>query len=114
AAVATVLTGVNNHQTAVGYWNDAGGGAHGFFFDGKKFTPINIPGAISVQPLKLNDKEQVVGYYSDSSNSQHGFLWQKGNVTTVDFPGAEATILTSLDNGATPKLVGSYLIGTIV
>lgn len=47
---------------------------HGFLLSGGVFTTIDFPGAVSTEPLGVNDSGYIVGFYGDTSLRAHGFL----------------------------------------
>jgi hypothetical protein len=72
----------------------------------KKFTQIDVPGAVFTIANAINPRGDIVGFYVDSSNSTHGFLVSKGKFTTIDVPGANLTVAFRInpDGG----IVGAY------
>jgi len=59
---------------------------------GAKVATIEIPGAIFVAPLSINDKGQITGVYADASKRRHGFLWQPhAALATFDVASADDT-----------------------
>ena len=58
------LLGVNNTGTAVGFFVDAAGNAHGYAYNiaTNKFKLITVPGATSVTAAAINDKGTVAGF----------------------------------------------------
>ena len=62
--------------------------AHGFLYNGKKFTDINYPGISASTIASGISKNNIVGTYYDSSRKAHGFLYNGKNYTTIDYPGA--------------------------
>ncbi len=95
------LMGVNDHNVAVGFYNDASGDSHGYTYninDGTFSADINDPNAVSTVTAAINNFGGIAGFYTDSSGVTHGFLENHGHFTTVDAPGASATELLGLND----------------
>jgi uncharacterized membrane protein len=80
---------INNQGRIAGQYLDhcdAANGQHGFVYNGRAFTPIDVPGATVTAVTGLNDHGAVVGFYEDSGTGQVlGFLRSsRGNVTSID------------------------------
>jgi hypothetical protein len=106
-AVATIVTGVNNAGTAVGYYVDAHGATHGFVYSlGLGYTtPAGQPsGANGTFFTGINDHDQITGYYSDAMGT-HGFVMTGSTFVTIDAPGAaDFTDVTGIDDSG--EIVG--------
>jgi uncharacterized membrane protein len=114
----TVARGINDPQRVVGYYIDGNGRNHGFFFDKKDYTTIDItsPMALGTRVLGINNPGDMVGYYTllDSNGDlrKHGFLYdKKGNVTTIDvqIPGVTVTDTVCYGINSSGVIVGSYV-----
>ena len=95
------LLGVNDHDVAVGFFNDAMGNSHGYTYDiaSGTFSPvINVPKAISTTAAAINNSGEIAGFYEDAGGVTHGFLDNGGLFTTVDPPGATETQLLGLND----------------
>lgn len=95
------LIGINDHNIAVGFYNDASGASHGYTYNintGQFSADINDPLAVSTVTAAINDKGNIAGFFTDSAGIIHGFLDQGGHFTTVDAPGATETELLGLNN----------------
>jgi hypothetical protein len=95
------LIGINNHNIAVGFYNDASGNSHGYTFNintGKFSADINDPNAVSTVSAAINNAGRIAGFYTDASGVTHGFLDTNGHFTTVDAPGATTTELLGLND----------------
>jgi hypothetical protein len=108
------LIGVNDHNIAVGFYNDATGNSHGYTFNintGQFSADINDPLAMSTVTAAINNKGDIAGFYTDSAGAIHGFLDDNGHFTTVDAPGASTTELLGLnDHGVA---VGEDVVGGV-
>ncbi len=113
------LLGVNDHNIAVGFYNDASGNSHGYTYDigAGTFSPdINDPFAVSTVAAAINNSGWVDGFYTDAGGTIHGFLDKGGVFTTVDPVGATETQLLGLnDNGLAVgfDVVGGAMHGII-
>src|SRR5262249_8407228 len=67
--------GINNQGQIVGTYHDLAG-YHGFVYDGRHFTTLNVDGAKDTFATGINDAGQVVGWYAvvDATAHYHGFL----------------------------------------
>jgi len=95
------LIGINDHNIAVGFFNDAAGNSHGYTYNidtGKFSADINDPLAMSTVTAAINDTGRIAGFYTDSGGAIHGFLDDHGHFTTVDAPGATTTELLGLND----------------
>ena len=99
------LLGVNDLNTAVGFYIDAAGATHGY----KYLSTVNLFSANIDDPngvgataaTAINNFGQVVGFFVDKSNVTHGFFHKAGVFTTIDGPNATSTMLLGLNNFAT-------------
>ena len=104
---STIVTGINNAGTVVGY-NTFGFGP-GFLRDAAgNITTFQIPGIspgflVGVFVPYVNDAGTIAGNYSSLSNGPpHGFLRDAaGNITTFDPPGSSSTQVGAINNAGT-------------
>jgi hypothetical protein len=132
------LIGVNDHDIAVGFYNDASGDSHGYTYDiktGKFSANIDDPNALngggSTVTAAINNKGTIVGFYTDTGPTTaagaviQGFLDKNGVFTTVDAPGATETELLGLNdhgiavgfdivNGVTHGIIYNTKTGTFI
>jgi hypothetical protein len=132
------LIGVNDHDIAVGFYNDASGNSHGYTYDiktGKFSANIDDPNALngggSTVTAAINNKGTIVGFYTDTGPTTaagaviQGFLDKNGVFTTVDAPGATETELLGLNdhgiavgfdivNGVTHGIIYNTKTGTFI
>lgn len=95
------LVGINAHNIAVGFYNDASGNSHGYTYNvttGKFSADINDPSAVSTVTAAINNHGDLAGFYTDSGGAIHGFLDDHGHFSTVDAPGATETELLGLND----------------
>jgi hypothetical protein len=127
------LIGVNDHDIAVGFYNDAFGTSRGYTYDiktGKFSANINDPNANSTGPggtvtAAIDNKGDIAGFYTDTGGVIHGFLDNHGVFTTVDAPNATETELLGLNdhgiavgfdivNGVTHGIIYNTKTGTFI
>jgi len=95
------LIGVNNHDIAVGFYNDAAGNSHGYTYDittGRFSANIDDPSGVSTVTAAINNRGDIAGFYTDNGGAIHGFLDDHGVFKTVDGPGATETELLGLND----------------
>jgi hypothetical protein len=110
------LLGVNNSNTAVGFYTDAAGVNHGYTYTiaGNSFPSPNIndpnAGTAAGQgttTAAINNGGELAGFYIDAAGITHGFTDVNGSFTTIDPTGSTFTQLLGLnDNGLA---VGDYV-----
>lgn len=91
------LLGVNDSNTAVGFYIDAAGNTHGYTYNigAKTFSaPIDDPSGVGFTvATAIDNSGEIAGFYGT-----HGFLDNGGVFTTVNAPGATTTQLFGLNN----------------
>ena len=122
------LIGVNDHNIAVGFYNDVSGNSHGYTYDintGKFSANIDDPSGVSTVTAAINNKGDIAGFYTDAGGVIHGFLDNHGAFKTVDAPGATTTELLGLNdhgiavgfdivNGVTHGIIYNTKTGTFI
>lgn len=97
------LLGVNNSNTAVGFYTDAAGANHGYTYSigSKTFSAdINDPNGVSTTTAAINNAGLLVGFDTDGAGVTHGFVDKGGVFTDVNAPGATSTSFLGInDNG---------------
>jgi PEP-CTERM motif len=109
------LIGVNDHNIAVGFYNDASGNSHGYTYtiSTGAFSPdINDPNAVSTVAAAINNSGEIAGFYTDAGGVIHGFLDNNGQFTTVDPPGSTETELLGLNDQGIA--VGFDMVGGVM
>ena len=107
------LLGVNDSGTAVGFYNDSKGNAHGYAYnvETRRFKMITVQGATSVTATAINNLGAAAGFYTNAQGATVSFLqFHHGRTITLAVPGASATQAFGLnDNG---EVAGAYTTGT--
>jgi probable HAF family extracellular repeat protein len=107
------LLGVNDTGTAVGFYNDAKGNAHGYAYnlESRRFKMITVRGATSVTATAINNLGAAAGFYVNARGATVAFVqFHGGRTFTIAMPGASATQAFGVnDNG---EIVGTYTTGT--
>src|SRR5581483_2098053 len=73
-----------------------------------RFTPINIPGAISTRANGINNAGVIVANYNDSSHAYHGYILDGSNLTNLDNPNDTNTTVDHYNLNGKHQVVGSY------
>ena len=95
------LLGVNDSNTAVGFYTDANGNNHGYTYNigSKSFSSdINDPNGVSTTTAAINNAGLLVGFDTDAGGNTHGFVDNGGTFTDVNAPGASSTSLLGVNN----------------
>jgi hypothetical protein len=100
--IVNQLLGVNDSNTAVGFYTDAGGVTHGYTYNigaGTFSANIDDPQAVgNTTAAAINNAGQIAGFYTDAGGFFHGFLDNGGVFRTLDAAGAMDTSLLGLNN----------------
>lgn len=107
------LLGVNNHDVAVGFYNDAKGNSHGYTYSifGGRFRTVTVPGATSVTAAAINDPGDVAGFFTNAAGTTDGFLRTgEDHVYTLAYPGASMTQALGVNDSR--EVVGVYTVGS--
>ncbi len=95
-----------DHGTAVGNYGNGPSEIIAFYFHGKTYKTLSVPGAISTGVSGINASGQMVGDYTDSENKGHGFLYTGSSFVTIDYP---QSVLTGAGGISDPGvIVGTY------
>lgn len=104
------LLGVNNGDTAVGFYVDTAGATHGYTYNiGAATFSANIDdpnGVGATTAAAINNAGDIAGFYTDAGNVVHGFVDIGGVFTTIDPLGSQATQLLGLNDNN--QAVGVY------
>lgn len=104
------LLGVNDHNVAVGFYNDGSGNTHAYTFN------INRNEFNQVTPSGINNRGDIAGFGTDStSDSSNGqvvgwLLRSNGQVTILNVPGSSMTQALGINDS--DEIVGAYQDGT--
>lgn len=112
------LLGVNDHNVAVGFYNDGAGNTHAYSFNihRNQFSEITPAGISNPTAAGINSRADVAGLGTDttgdSSNGQVvGFLLRhNGQVTVLSVPGSSQTQALGINDD--DEVVGVYQVGT--
>jgi hypothetical protein len=107
------LLGVNDSGTAVGFYNDAKGNAHGYAYNiaTRRFKLITVPGATSVTAAAVSNEGAVAGFYTSAKGAVDAFLkLRSGRVVTLAMQGAAMTQAFGVNDA--DEVVGTYTTGT--
>ncbi len=103
------LLGVNDSGMAVGFYNDAGGNAHGFEYniaDGA-FAEIDVAGATATTVTGINNAGVLSGFDVVGGVTE-GFIDNAGTITQLTGP-AGATFTQALGLNNEGQVVGDYM-----
>ena len=107
------LLGVNDHNVAVGFYNDAQSNAHGYtyhIFSGR-FRSVTVQGASSLTAAAINNLGDIAGFMTNAAGTTDGFLQTDGGrTTTLAYPGASMTQALGVNDFR--EVVGVYQVGT--
>ena len=118
------LLGINDLDTAAGFWTDNNAHEHGFVVQlnfqspgNSKFIeipPSTFPGAVATQASDVTDREDVCGFWTDANGSNHGFFGHLGHLSTfeVEIHGVTAASTSPFGCNDGGKIVGSFTDGT--
>ena len=109
---------MNDHNVAVGFYNDANGDAHAYSFDIRHnlFTEIMPSGITAPTAAAINNRGDIAGFGTDATgDSTKGqvvayLLRHNGHVTILSVPGASATSALGVNDN--DEVVGFYQVGT--
>jgi len=112
------LLGVNDHDIAVGFYNDANGNTHAYTFDVRhnRFSEITPAGITNPTAAGINSRGDIAGFGTDatgdSSNGQVvGYLLRRdGSVLVLSVPGSSMTQALGINDN--DEVVGVYQVGT--
>jgi hypothetical protein len=109
------LLGINNHDFAVGFYTDASGNNHGYFYDARdnKFGLITAPASLnspSLTATAVNTRADIAGVYTDAAGNTDGFIkFFSGGFTALQYPGATSTQALGVNDS--DEVVGVYTDG---
>jgi len=112
------LLGVNDHNVAVGFYNDANGDTHAYSFDinRNRFNEITPSGITNPTAAGINNHGDIAGFGTDSTmDSSNGnvvafLLRRNGRVTILNVPGSSMTQALGINDN--DEVVGVYQTGS--
>jgi hypothetical protein len=112
------LLGVNDHNVAVGFYNDASGKTHAYTFDinRNEFNEITPSGITNPTGAGINNRGDIAGFGTDmtgdsSNGNVVGFLLRRnGRVTVLNVPGSSMTQALGINDD--DEVVGVYQTGS--
>ena len=112
------LLGVNDHNVAVGFYNDADGNTHAYTFDINRdvYNEITPAGIGNPTAAGINNQGDIAGFGTDMTNdSSNGqvvayLLRRGGRVTVLSVPGSSMTQALGINDN--DEVVGVYQVGT--
>jgi len=109
------LLGVNDHDVAVGFWNDSAGNSHGYEYNIKTrhYSSVTDPSAptASLSANAINNYGNVAGTYTNpSTGDMDGFLKVGGTFIDLAVKGASSTMALGVNDH--DEVVGTYTDGT--
>jgi hypothetical protein len=95
----TIVSGVSNSGRVGGYYYDASGTVHGFYFDSGIYTSFDPAGSTYTEVRGIAPNGTLSGLYTDATGLSHGFMVNAaGTYTTIDYPGAKYTVVTQVSS----------------
>jgi hypothetical protein len=112
------LLGVNDHNVAVGFYNDANGNTHAYTFDINRdqFNEITPSGITNPSGTGINNHGDIAGFGTDATGDSSngnvvGFLLRRnGRVTILNVPGSSMTQALGINDD--DEVVGVYQTGS--
>ena len=110
AAVPPVdqLLGVNDHNVAVGFYNDAAGNTHAYTFDIRhnQFNEITPSGITNPTAAAINNRGNIAGFGTTGGQTVGYLLHRDGQVTVLSVTGARMTQALGINDDN--EIVGVY------
>jgi probable HAF family extracellular repeat protein len=107
------LLGINDTGTAVGFYTDSAGNAHGYAYNirTRRFKLVTVPGATSLTATAINNEGSVAGFFTNKKGTVDAFLkLHSGRISTIAVPGASMTQAFGVNDSG--EVVGAYTTGT--
>jgi hypothetical protein len=108
------LLALNDHNQAVGIYQDSLGNFHGYEVNlvTTAFTAINLPASFnakSVMAAGINNGGWISGNYTDTAGVTHGFVDEGGTFKSFDDPNGNGTNTSFFGLNNTGLVVGSFV-----
>ncbi len=108
------LLGVNDHNVAVGFYNDGNGDTHAYTFDIRRnrFSEVTPAGITDPTGAGINNNGDIAGFGTDATgdasngNTVAYLLRRNGRVTVLSVPGSSSTQALGINDG--DEVVGVY------
>ena len=103
----TIARGLNDAGLTVGQYA-VSGTDHGFFWDGKHFADLMVPGSTLTHAQGIDNLDRIVGFSVDAAGLQHGFKLIGGVYTPFDVSGADSYGTRAFGISDKGWIVGAY------
>jgi len=80
--------GMNDWGWIVGWYQDSNGNDHGFLLQGKKYTVLDVPGALETYAYGINNQGDITLTWADSKYLYEGALYNGKTYQVINVPGA--------------------------
>jgi hypothetical protein len=112
------LLGVNDHNIAVGFYNDGVGNTHAYTFNIRQgaFNEVTPSGVSNPTAAGINNRGDIAGFGTDASGDSSagqvvGYLLRRnGQVTILSVPGSSMTQALGVNDNE--EVVGVYQVGS--
>lgn len=110
--VVNQLLGVNDHPTAVGYYENAAEHLRAYRLNIRtgNFHRVRMPGATDVIATGINNKGSISGAFLNSTGVHGFFLRHTGTLFILNVPGASQTQAFGVNKHG--EVVGAYMVGS--
>jgi hypothetical protein len=103
----TFVSGINDSDQVVGYYQDGNGLSRGFEFVAGRYTDVAVPGCSSTIPTGINNQNYMVGICQSAKNTSTSFVRDgAGNVKLFNAAGFKSNTLAQSLALNTPQIVG--------
>jgi hypothetical protein len=105
------LLGVNDYETAVGFYSDASGLDHAYelYITQGKFVGLKPPGFTSTVASGISDLGAVDGFGTHTDGTTHGWMYVRNAYMDVSYPAATSTEALAINYQN--QAVGQYQTG---
>jgi hypothetical protein len=107
------LLGVNDHNVAVGFYNDGTGNTHAYTLNIRhnRYSEVTPTGITNPTGAAINNNGDIAGFGTDASGDVVGYLLRpNGNVTVLSVPGSSMTQPLGINDSR--EVVGVYTVGS--
>jgi uncharacterized membrane protein len=103
----TILQGINDAGTIVGWRFGLGLTIHGFVDRMGNVITVDVPGFSETFLAGINNTNQIVGEFLAAA-AEHGFFVDGSSFTLIDFPGVSRTLPADVNDRG--QIVGAYRV----